>query len=170
MDLGCYSLSFSVPVCLLLVSPSISEPVPGWVDNFNGPVGLMIPIGIGFSRILLGDSKCPLNFVPVDYISNSLIAVIAQSATHLEQTKGLERDEVPIFNYGVEKTKCIKIEAIISNGIEICSKYPMENTVWYPNTAITPSILLYKLNFYFLQLLPGLIAELVLKTFRYNFR
>lgn len=131
----------------------------------------MIPIGIGFSRILLGDSQCPLNFVPVDYISNSLIAVIAQSATHLEQTKGgVERDEVMIYNYGVEKSKSIKIEAIISNGIEICSKYPMENTVWYPNTAITPSILLYKLNFYFLQLLPGLIAELVLKTFRYNFR
>lgn len=144
--------------------------MPGWVDNFNGPVGLMIPIGIGFSRILLGRSECPLNFVPVDYISNSLIAVIAQSGKRFEENKGVALEQVPIFNYGVDKRTCIKIEGVIRYGISVCSKYPMENTVWCPGTSITTSLWIYKLHFFCLQLLPGLIAELVLRAFRYNFR
>lgn len=34
----------------VLLSPVISawkEPIPGWVDNFNGPVGLLIAVGKG---------------------------------------------------------------------------------------------------------------------------
>lgn len=149
----------------------MSEPTAGWVDNFNGPVGLMIPIGIGFSRILLGNKECPLNFVPVDYISNSLIAIIAQSAEVLEEKKsqGVTVDEVPIFNYGVDKRTAIKITDIMRHGMEVCTNYPMSNMVWYPGTGITPSVLIYSIFFYIRQLLPGLVAELLLRTLKYKF-
>lgn len=153
-----------------IVSPSIEEPCSGWVDNFNGPVGLMLPISIGFSRILLGKASCPLNFVPVDYISNSLIAVMAQSATHMEQNRGQQLDEVPIYNYGVDKREAIKISEIMDHGMTIVAKYPMDNMVWYPSTTITTSVFLYSLFFYFVQLMPGLIAELLLRTLKYDFR
>lgn len=148
----------------------MTEPVSGWVDNFNGPVGLMIPIGIGFSRILLGEEFNPLNFVPVDYVSNSLISSMAQSALEFEKTPASAMDQVPIFNYGVDKKTCLQIRGVIDYGIEICSLYPMENTVWAPATNITSSILVYKFYFYILQLLPGLFAELFLRIFNYKFR
>lgn len=46
------------------VTPAYIEPVPGWVDNLNGPVGLMIGAGKGVIRSMLcnGDYKaevCP---------------------------------------------------------------------------------------------------------------
>lgn len=154
------------------MSPSVTEPTAGWVDNFNGPVGLMIPIGLGFSRILLGKNTTRLNFVPVDYISNSFIAIMAQSTEELERNskEGIQLDEVMIFNYGVDKTKGVKIEDLMSYGENMCAKYPFESMIWYPGASITNSIFLYKCFFYVLQLFPGLIAELLLRTLGYKFR
>lgn len=129
----------------------------------------MIPIGIGFSRILLGNTETPLNFVPVDYISNSLITAIAQSAKRFQKQEQ-RVTQVPIFNYGVDKSTCIKIREVMSHGMEVCARVPMENMVWYPGTSITASVLLYKLYFYVLQLLPGFFAELLLITMKYKFR
>lgn len=144
----------------------------GWVDNYNGPVGLMIPIGIGFSRILLGRAETPLNFVPVDYVSNSLIAVIAQSVTQFEENakQGVKLDQVPIYNFGVDKKTCVKIEGIIRHGVAVCSRHPFENTAWAPSSGITTSIFIYSLFFYCLQLLPGLIIEGVLRILKKKFR
>lgn len=135
------------------------------MDNFNGPVGIMLPISFGISRVLLGSADCRLNFVPVDYVTNSLISAIAQAAPHLERNKqlGKVQPEVPIYNYGVAKAKGIPISEIIQTGIGYNAIYPVENMMWYPSTFITSSILLYKLFFYFAQLLPALIIDLILR-------
>lgn len=31
----------------LVVISTLSEPMPGWIDNFNGPVGLLVASGKG---------------------------------------------------------------------------------------------------------------------------
>lgn len=33
-----------------IVISSISEPMPGWIDNYNGPVGLLVGCGFGINR------------------------------------------------------------------------------------------------------------------------
>ena len=43
-----------------------TEPFPGWTDNFNGPVGLMIGCGKGFVHTLFGDPNATVDYVPVD--------------------------------------------------------------------------------------------------------
>lgn len=30
-----------------IVISSMKDPIPGWLDNFNGPVGLLVGCGIG---------------------------------------------------------------------------------------------------------------------------
>lgn len=56
---------------LVIYRPSIvicamDEPIPGWVDNFNGPVGLLMACGIGIMRTTFGDPDVVSDFIPVD--------------------------------------------------------------------------------------------------------
>lgn len=57
------------------VSPAAYEPLPGWVDNLNGPTGLMIGCGKGVIRSVLVDGKNKTEVIPVDYAINGLIVI-----------------------------------------------------------------------------------------------
>jgi fatty acyl-CoA reductase len=48
------------------VVPAINEPVPGWIDNFNGPVGLFIGTGKGIIRVILSNPDTTMDYMPVD--------------------------------------------------------------------------------------------------------
>lgn len=58
-----------------VVIPSATEPVPGWVDNLNGPIGLLVGAGKGVIRSMhcKGDNKG--QFIPVDYAINTSIVI-----------------------------------------------------------------------------------------------
>lgn len=152
------------------MSPSIFEPIPGWVDNFNGPVGIMLPVAIGISRVLLGGATCRLNFVPVDYVSCSLISIIAQTAVHFEKNKFVEYPEVPIYNYGMCSNNCVDINDVMSFGLKYIAKYPVENMLWYPRIWITSCVFLYKIFFALAQLLPGFFVDLLLRLTKQKMR
>lgn len=55
--------------------PAYSEPVPGWVDNLNGPVGLMLGAGKGVIRTMLCDGSLYAQVIPVDTAINAIIAI-----------------------------------------------------------------------------------------------
>lgn len=78
--------------------------------------------------------------------------------------------EVPIYNYGVANSKGIAISELVSQGMYYNAKYPSENMFWYPGTILTSSILVYKLFFYFAQLLPAIPIDFCLRIFRHKFR
>lgn len=56
------------------VVPSWKEPLPGWVDSANGPVGPWISIGRGTLRVVYGAADCVADFIPVDICINLMIA------------------------------------------------------------------------------------------------
>jgi fatty acyl-CoA reductase len=43
-----------------------TEPFPGWIDNFNGPTGLLLGIGKGFVRTMSADPNAISHHIPVD--------------------------------------------------------------------------------------------------------
>lgn len=47
--------------------------MPGWIDNFNGPVGMMIGGGKGVLRILYGDKHLASDFIPVDVATKAML-------------------------------------------------------------------------------------------------
>lgn len=55
--------------------PSLLEPLPGWVDNLNGPVGVMIAAGKGVIRTMLCDGRLTAQVIPVDIAINAIIAI-----------------------------------------------------------------------------------------------
>nr|KAF6452325.1 fatty acyl-CoA reductase 2 [Molossus molossus] len=70
-----------------IVRPSIvgatwQEPFPGWVDNTNGPSGLIIATGKGFLRGLRATPMAVADMIPVDTVVNLTLAVGWYTAVH----------------------------------------------------------------------------------------
>lgn len=59
----------------LSVTPSFKEPVPGWVDSLNGPVGVIVAGGKGVIRSMLCSADYEAEVVPVDIAINALILI-----------------------------------------------------------------------------------------------
>lgn len=80
MEILLSNLGFNVKLCAI-VSPSAFEPVPGWVDNLNGPTGLMVGAAKGVIRSMLIDLNNKSEIIPVDYAINGLITIAYQFIT-----------------------------------------------------------------------------------------
>lgn len=67
--------SENIPLVIVrpsIVSSSISDPFPGWVDNYNGVSGIMVAIGRGMVRSLYSP-QIKHDIVPVDFVSKCVI-------------------------------------------------------------------------------------------------
>jgi len=57
------------------VTSSYSEPLVGWVDNLNGPTGLMVGAGKGVIRSMHCKAEYNAEVMPVDMTINAVIAI-----------------------------------------------------------------------------------------------
>lgn len=57
------------------MTPAWKDPFPGWVDNLNGPVGLIVGGGKGVIRTMLCNADFHAEVIPVDIAINGLIAI-----------------------------------------------------------------------------------------------
>lgn len=55
--------------------------MPGWVDNLNGPVGIMIGAGKGVIRTMLCNPDYNAEVIPVDLAINGLLAIAWKTGT-----------------------------------------------------------------------------------------
>lgn len=55
------------------MTPSYKEPLPGWVDNLNGPIGLLVGGGKGVIRSMHCNGDYHAQVIPVDFAINALI-------------------------------------------------------------------------------------------------
>lgn len=55
-----------------IVIPTWREPIPGWTDNINGPVGLLIGAGKGVIRSMYCDSDGYGDYLPVDFAVSAM--------------------------------------------------------------------------------------------------
>lgn len=51
----------------------MKDPFFGWVDNFNGPIGLIIASGKGISRTMFAKGNVSADYIPVDIAINGMI-------------------------------------------------------------------------------------------------
>jgi fatty acyl-CoA reductase len=71
-----FTLSF-----LVAVTPAFKEPIPGWVDSLNGPIGLLVGGGKGVIRSLHCKGEYQAEVVPVDIAINGLIIIAWRTGT-----------------------------------------------------------------------------------------
>jgi len=66
----------SIKMYHILVTPSIEEPIPGWIDNIYGPMGLSIGAGKGILRVMYINKYVCENVIPVDIVVKAVLVVV----------------------------------------------------------------------------------------------
>lgn len=145
----------SLPTAIVrpsIVGATYQEPVKGWVDNMNGPTGLLAAIGKGVLRIMKGDPKATADIIPVDLATNTLITVGWYTAT--QNTTGLK-----IFNCTTGQINNFTWGQVERMSQEYFTKNPLENIARIPNPRFTKNIFWHDLNVMFDHMVPAYLMD-----------
>ncbi|XP_056640851.1 fatty acyl-CoA reductase 1-like [Diorhabda sublineata] len=142
-----------------VVVNTLDEPLAGWNDNLNGPIGLMIAGGKGILRLSIGRYNNTLNYIPADVAIKGIIL-----ATYDNFIKN-NSDDVEIYNITQRIIKCSHGQFIDeANKMNLIS--PVPNIVWYPRNFVTSCYYNYYLQVIFFHLLPAIFWDILLKLFK----
>ncbi|XP_037071461.1 putative fatty acyl-CoA reductase CG5065 [Pollicipes pollicipes] len=142
-----------------IVRPSIvtcawKEPIPGWIDNFNGPTGMIASAGKGLMRTLLCSEEMVADVVPVDVPINLMITVAWHTAVHRPR-------EMMVYNCSSGTIRPIYWHQVLNWGIQELRRTPMRNVIWYPGATFTNSPLLNNFWVGICHFLPAYIVDAV---------
>ncbi|XP_054286773.1 putative fatty acyl-CoA reductase CG5065 [Macrosteles quadrilineatus] len=145
-----------------IVTPAYREPVPGWVDNLNGPVGVMVGAGKGVIRSMLCGEDNRAEVIPVDVAINAVITIAHKRATHKTDLA----DQVPAFNISCGDVVPMTWGEVLKRGKHYAYEYPFNSGLWYPNGTIRTNRFVHNLIVFFLQILPAYFIDFVMILIR----
>jgi len=145
---------------LAIVRPSIvtaakQEPIPGWVDNLNGPTGFISGVGKGFMRSFYINSDLVGDIIPVEYPINLMIAVAWHTA--LQKSK----KSVTVYNCSTGHLNPLTWGRFRDVGFKVWMKYPTKEMMWYPSASFTMSTTIYKMEQAIFHYLPAYLIDAV---------
>ncbi|GLH09062.1 Fatty acyl-CoA reductase [Gryllus bimaculatus] len=132
-----------------IVRPSVAtarDPFPGWIDNFNGPMGLMVSAGKGVLHTGYSDPDCYIDYAPCDIVVKGIVLLGPPLVYHAARV-------------GVHS---ISLGRIIAIGIEASVELPFSDTLYHPCGDITGNYLLFLAQFFFFHLVPAVIGDALL--------
>ncbi|XP_047019747.1 putative fatty acyl-CoA reductase CG5065 [Helicoverpa zea] len=130
-----------------IVTGSLKEPLPGWVDHWLGATGLFAATAKGANRVLLGNPNYNLDLIPVDYVANLAIVAATRCRT----------DEVSIYNCCTSSCNPIT-EGKIYEYLQIVCK---NNGFDIPRLIFTENKLILSIQTFLLQTTPAYFMDLV---------
>ncbi|XP_017888866.1 putative fatty acyl-CoA reductase CG5065 isoform X2 [Ceratina calcarata] len=135
-----------------IVVASWKEPAPGWVENMNGPTGLMVGAGKGVIRTVLCNYNYLLNLIPCDMAINAIIG--------LAWKVGREKPEEPIFmNVTSGSENPISWGYAVDTGKKHATTYPFTGVLWYPGGSVTTLKFYHWIRVLFFHLLPAYFLD-----------
>ncbi|XP_050557890.1 putative fatty acyl-CoA reductase CG5065 isoform X1 [Spodoptera frugiperda] len=141
-----------------IVISSVEEPVPGWIENFNGPAALLAACGKGILRSMYTDPDLVADYMPVDISIKSFIV-----ASWLRGTKELSpNDDLPIYNCCAGKLNTVTMGQMIAMGRQIYPSVPVNDMLWTPGGDLTKSKTLHYIKVILLHLLPAIFVDTIL--------
>ncbi|XP_011297735.1 putative fatty acyl-CoA reductase CG5065 [Fopius arisanus] len=149
--------SGSLPVAIVrpsIVLSSLREPVAGWVDNLNGPTGIIAAAGKGFFRTMLCHENKVADFVPVDIVINLMICAAWKTASH-------RTDTITVYNCCTGQQNPITWKEFIELSFKYSRIHPANDAVWYPGGRCQKYSLMNKLSGAFQHILPAHILDFI---------
>lgn len=70
----------------MIVGCTKSEPEPGWLENMNGPTGVITGVMVGFLRTVPNIESNIIDLIPADYTVNALISVMWDTVNRYAKT------------------------------------------------------------------------------------
>ncbi|XP_076178028.1 putative fatty acyl-CoA reductase CG5065 [Ptiloglossa arizonensis] len=142
-----------------IVISSIDEPVSGWLDNFNGPVGMLIGGGKGILRVSYTDPIASSDFLPVDVAIKGML-----TATWKRGLETITKDpSVHVYNFTSYDIRRLTNRELVAMGMRVNREMPLEGIIWYPRTYLTTNRFLHYVLTMLLHVLPALLLDGVLK-------
>ncbi|KAK9875977.1 hypothetical protein WA026_011078 [Henosepilachna vigintioctopunctata] len=144
-----------------VVLPIYKDPLPGWCNNLQGPMGLFVGAGKGIIRSMYMDSKSHADLIPADVCVNGMLCA---AWYHVNISK-----EQRFFHLTSSSDYQFSWEEIIELGKEvITTRIPFNQVVWYPGGSMKKSRLHHEICFYLFQIIPALFIDLLLMILGYK--
>lgn len=145
-----------MPIAILrpsIVGAAWKEPIPGWIDNYNGPSGLYIAVGKGILRSMKCDFRGIADIIPVDIPVNMLIAVAWYTAVTKPKNVLIYHSttgSVNPFTWG-------EMEDVV---MKFWKKVPLDACFRRPRVAITNNGFMHEFYMMVSHLMPAYLADL----------
>ncbi|KAJ8973658.1 hypothetical protein NQ317_002932 [Molorchus minor] len=136
-----------------VVISTFDDPIPGWIDNFNGPVGLLIAGGIGLLRVTLCDPERKPDYIPVDTLIKMLIVCTK------ERLLNKDLDDVLVYNAASGGRAICKNGDLVELGRSLTWNAPCSQIIWYPNFSMTSNWYVYYTMHLLFHMLPALFVD-----------
>ncbi|KAL3270896.1 hypothetical protein HHI36_021408 [Cryptolaemus montrouzieri] len=134
------------------VTAAMKEPVSGWVDNLNGPTGILVGAGKGVIRSMHCKAEFEADIIPVDSTINSLIII----GYHLGSQP---KTEIQVFNVTCDKNNRISWGDALNIGKKHFYANPFSVCLWYPAGSIKSSYFVHVLAAFFFHVIPAYIVD-----------
>ncbi|XP_032293111.1 putative fatty acyl-CoA reductase CG5065 [Drosophila virilis] len=147
----------NLPVAIVrpsIVTASLNEPFAGWVDNFNGPTGLVSALAKGLFRTMMCEKNYVADMVPVDIVINLMIAAAWRTATR-------KSNNLLIYNCCTGQRNPIIWSEFVKYAMSSVRKHPLEGCLWYPTGDLRMNRPMNTLNCILKHFLPAHILDAV---------
>ncbi|XP_013185409.1 putative fatty acyl-CoA reductase CG5065 [Amyelois transitella] len=156
-----YEQKGKLPIVMVrpsIVVSSVSEPVPGWIENFNGPAGILVACGKGIMRSLYTEPDLIADYMPVDIsIKSMIVAAWMRGTLKLSST-----DDIPIYNCCAGNLNNITMAEMMDIGIKMAALMPLNDMLWNVGGSITTSKTIHYIKVLLLHCLPALFVDALL--------
>ncbi|CAH1642239.1 unnamed protein product [Spodoptera littoralis] len=141
-----------------IVISSVEEPMPGWIENFNGPVGIFVACGKGIMRTIHTKPDIICDFIPVDICAKNIIA-----GSWIRGTKPLEpTDDIEIYNCCSGNLNNMLMGDLVDMSKHVSKEIPLDDMLWHTGGTITTNPVYHYIKVLIQHLLPAILVDTLL--------
>ncbi|KAL4148036.1 hypothetical protein QTP88_002340 [Uroleucon formosanum] len=139
-----------------------SDPEPGWLDNLNGPTGILTGFIVGFLRTINIARDKVTDIIPADYTANALISVMWHTVKRHQDCDHIKYEQPKIYNYVSSPDSPVTWNECIE-GINVHYKVsPPLYIMWYGFYIIYTNLWIGMVLKFFLHRIPAAFADFLL--------
>lgn len=155
-----YGYKDKLPIAILrpsVVFSAESEPEVGFVQGLQGAIGVGFGTMTGVLRVAWGGDNIAAAIIPVDYVTNSIIA-----ASYKRGMAEKLNSDVMFFNCAHSTKNFLTWGEVDRKVLDIMKPVICyEKLLWYPSWYRTSSYPLYVLLFVLVQLIPAIFVDII---------
>nr|ARD71191.1 fatty acyl reductase [Spodoptera exigua] len=139
-----------------IVVSSLRHPFPGWIENLNGPSGVVAGAGKGLLRVLRCGAQRRADMMPVDICIDTLIAVAWETGIdNLREARVYQcASSSHAATWGQFRERMLRL----------VREHPFDNVLWYPYGVICENTVVQKVLEAVLQTAPLCVAHCVARA------
>ncbi|XP_046651716.1 LOW QUALITY PROTEIN: putative fatty acyl-CoA reductase CG5065 [Daphnia pulicaria] len=143
-----------------MVTAAVQEPLPGWIDNFNGPSGTMAGTSKGLIQIVRVDPELIADIIPVDFPINLMLAAAWDEATCTKSS-----DRIRVYNCSSGSLNPIIWRDFRNWGLRGVHEFPCKEIMRYPNIKLQTNRLLFNIEIILYHHVPALFFDTIALLF-----